>query len=377
MKRVIMFIPFLLFYACGPQDGSSGLTGTSEANNPAYMTWTQTIIDSEGDTGHQTSIAIDSNQKIHISYIDYANQKLKYATNSSGTWDTYTIDDGASSGRITILVDSSSNIHISYNGYEAIDGINHSYFKYATNTSGSWVTSHIEEGGYGTIGLDTNKNVHALYWTYKSNTGDLTYYIKHASNSTGTWQSEMLVDGLAYYPRTMALDKNGKSYIAYTDENYPYYYNGIYTGSVALIVLSNATGSWEASMVDSNVLWVSQDMIIDSNGKVHLIYDGSGLHYATNSGGEWAKETVTNIETRDPVTALDQNNKIHISFRTISHYALEYTNNIESAWVRATVDNTTGNTGMYSDIAIDSNNIPHISYYDATYKDLKYATVSY
>jgi hypothetical protein len=39
-----------------------------------------------GDLGDCSSIAIDSNNKIHISYRDFSNQDLKYATNLSGTW---------------------------------------------------------------------------------------------------------------------------------------------------------------------------------------------------------------------------------------------------------------------------------------------------
>ena len=43
--------------------------------------WHIYTTDSEGDVGSCPSIAIDSNDKVHISYRDWTNGALKYATN--------------------------------------------------------------------------------------------------------------------------------------------------------------------------------------------------------------------------------------------------------------------------------------------------------
>ena len=39
-----------------------------------------------------TSIAIDSQDKVHISYNDHSNHDLKYITNATGSWVPETLD---------------------------------------------------------------------------------------------------------------------------------------------------------------------------------------------------------------------------------------------------------------------------------------------
>jgi len=62
-------------------------------------TWTIETVNSSSDVGEHKSIAIDASDNIHISYYDNTNKDLKYATNTSGSWQTYRIDtDGVLAG---------------------------------------------------------------------------------------------------------------------------------------------------------------------------------------------------------------------------------------------------------------------------------------
>jgi hypothetical protein len=94
--------------------------------------WVTQIVDSSGDVGASPAIALDSAGKVHISYTDDTNHDVKYATNASDTWRTYVIDNAWVSGiystpgaYTSIAVDSIDKVHISYRGDSAL--------MYATN----------------------------------------------------------------------------------------------------------------------------------------------------------------------------------------------------------------------------------------------------
>src|SRR4030042_6310361 len=55
--------------------------------------WQYETVDSSPGAGGFASIAIDSDNKVHVSYCDTVNKTLKYATNVSGAWEIYVIDN--------------------------------------------------------------------------------------------------------------------------------------------------------------------------------------------------------------------------------------------------------------------------------------------
>jgi hypothetical protein len=109
-----------------------------------------------GTVGGYSSIIIDSLGYIHISFAGTTavNKQLRYATNSSGSWATTLIDEGVTVGtKTSIAVDSGDKMHISY--INSGDGS----LKYATNVSGGWVVYTAYNGGTVTsnsITIDSN-----------------------------------------------------------------------------------------------------------------------------------------------------------------------------------------------------------------------------
>lgn len=135
--------------------------------------WVVEVLDHTPNVGWNTSIAVDSNNKVHISYSDPSpildppgNGYLKYATNASGEWITQVIDDKDAGFFTGIDVDSQDSVHIAYYAWDGSRG----RLKYATNASGSWVIETVDENGavglYCAIALDLQDRPHISYYDY-------------------------------------------------------------------------------------------------------------------------------------------------------------------------------------------------------------------
>jgi hypothetical protein len=354
----------------------------------ASGSWVTSTIDGERDVGWYSSIGIDSNNKVHISYYDYTNGDLKYTTDASGSWVTSTIDSVGypayhyynATSSISIAIDSNNKAHISYCDYYNYD------LKYTTNASGSWVTSTIDSEGkvvHTSIAIDSNNKVHISYH-------GIAGAIRYATNASGSW----VIDSVWYTPQycSIAIDSNNKvhisgfwSYITYYGvvEKYNYY---------LIYATKDVSGSWVTPIISSQSNGVrllenpTTSIAIDSNNKVHISYKGyytdyssGALRYATNASGSWVTSIISNPYTDKgsfSSIAIDSNNKVHISYHEYVYPFvddLKYATNASGSWVTSTIDS---DGGWDTSIAIDSNNKVHISHYDNSHNDLKYATNS-
>ncbi|MDX1812115.1 MAG: CFI-box-CTERM domain-containing protein, partial [Gammaproteobacteria bacterium] len=139
----------------------------------ASGSWQAEAVDASGLVGEYSSIAIDSNNTVHISYFDLDNGDLKYAKGSAGSWEIETVDADGYVGMYTSLaLDSKDNVHISYYGWttESVT----SFLKYANNTGGSWSTEAVNSGGmvgkYSSIAIDSEDKVHISYYDEANST---------------------------------------------------------------------------------------------------------------------------------------------------------------------------------------------------------------
>ncbi|MDB2569414.1 putative Ig domain-containing protein, partial [Candidatus Poseidonia alphae] len=105
-------------------------------------TWTETILDTGTDTGYHPSVAIDRQGAIHIAYIDDHNDKLRYATNVSGSWVFTTLGSSTydnDNGRGTAIV-----VHPITDAVHIVTTINDNTYRdlqHHTNEDGSWVNT--------------------------------------------------------------------------------------------------------------------------------------------------------------------------------------------------------------------------------------------
>lgn len=228
------------------------------ANNVSGA-WTTEVT---GTGGWYTSLAMDSQDYLHVGYGHFYWSQLDYANNKTGTWESVAVT--AADEWISIAVDTTDNIHLSsYQSYPENDLL------YSTNRTGEWVTEPVDTdyaGEHNSLVIDANGDAHISYCGYFSG-------LHYASNTSGAWSSVMLDDG-GCVNTSLALDTVGNIHISYHDGRYIKY-------------VSNKTGSWQIDTIDEGETpeYYSNPtaIAVDDNNDVHISYCATGyrLGYAT------------------------------------------------------------------------------------------------
>ena len=148
--------------------------------------WHIETVDSAGDVGYWTSIALDSGDHPHISYYDGNHQDLKYAYHDGSTWHIKTVDSAGATGLDTsIAVDSGDHPHISYGSTHPRS------LKCAYHDGSTWhieTVDSVDVGEYTSIAVDSGDHPHISY--HDDTNEDLKYaYYYEWTPVGGVWVS--------------------------------------------------------------------------------------------------------------------------------------------------------------------------------------------
>jgi PKD repeat protein len=357
---------------CGATSDTSEYVTIDEA--PMGLMWHIEIVDQTGLVGLETSIALDSLGYPHISYmeyvnyygdLDYADRDLKYARWTGDSWNIVTVDSvgcvGGGGTHTSIALDSSDHPHISY-----LDGHPDYDLEYARWTGDSWSIETVDSTGdvgyNNSIALDSSGYPHISYDARMDTNGGLRY----ARYTGDSWSIEAVDPPGGGDHSSIVLDSSGYPHISY--QGYP---------DFGLKYARWTGDSWSIEEVDSTVVAGFTSIALDSAGHPHISYWDStndDLKYARWTGDSWSIVTVDSEGSVGPCSsiALDSSDYPHISYWDYTNRDLKYARWTGDSWDIVTVDSE-GSVGPCSSIALDSSDYPHISYRDETYSDLKYA----
>ncbi|MBT6874743.1 MAG: hypothetical protein HOA28_05900, partial [Euryarchaeota archaeon] len=353
--------------------------------------WEVQLVDS-GHYFEETSIAINSTNHPHISYkstaynysissyeyllryshhngTDWITEDIRTSTRLS-TFNSYTYTGSSNS----IAINSTNSIFITY----AEDYYDDLYI--AIKNNGSWTTTKVADFVWHTYGsdiaIDTSDGLHVAFTDV--NGRDLHYaYCQSSCEVESSWIITTDVDASSsyqgYYPK-IALDSNNNPHVAYHDNSgndleYAYCYSSC-----------DIVSSWIKQTLDS-VGGDRPSIDIDSDDNIYISYyntTGTSIDYIKIYSGVDEIINIANVGSHHyQLGSALSDLTLHLSYYNGSESSgkLQYSfKNISTgSWENYVVDETSSKTGLYSDIDIDSNGYPHISYLDATGNKIKYA----
>jgi hypothetical protein len=301
--------------------------------------WQNHIVDCAGNAGYDSSIVIDENDHLHISYV--AGGHLKYAGFDGLEWHMAVVDSNGYNS--SLALDSAGHPHISYQSGDTL--------KYASYDGTGWQVDALEVIGPTddmptSLGLDPTDQPHISYCL---GTYGYCETLKYAHFNGSTWISTTISS--RGFGNSLAVDEAGLPHITYKGENYVEY--AFFDGGV-----------WTTSPVGETD-WGSMSMALSASGLPRLIYksDQRATSYGIYDGAAWHIEPAL---TANEVIylhslALDTHGRPHFSYTGWTHvnldYRLWYAHQTDTGWQEEIV--RVGNAD--NDLALDSYDRPHIS----------------
>jgi len=338
--------------------------------------------------GGYTSLALDGAGRPHISYHDNAggglSSALKYVYHDGSAWNIETVDTAGDAGEYTsIAMDPLGHPHISY-----YDGDNE-VARYATRNGSGWQITTLGAAGYGTsIGVDQAGHPHIAYHSGYSPSSSLQYITYNGS----TWHTDLIdTNSASYCDLALAVDSGGYPSIAYQYQIWDA--NGF--SHCGLRYAEYDGSEWQVEPVDSGAGYTGEyvSLAFDSLDRPHLAYydrrDSAqpppyGMKYAVRHGSTWEIVSIHDECTEYDCycrhyfsLAVDGQDQPRIAcWDSGEPGGLKYIYYDGSEWHVEVVDSSWWGAGPHCSLALDEEDCPHIGYYDMGPNQVKYASLS-
>jgi hypothetical protein len=338
--------------------------------------WTIETVDASG-TGKYSSLRIDKDGNAHLAYVlDDGSHALKYAywDRMQHKWYTMTVATGASF--CSLALDSQQRPHVSYNDYGTASG---SRLRYAHWTGSEWMVQAVPLDSdviayYTSIVLDAVDQPMISFYEYRGRKDTNIRIRLRVVNRNGNQWEVRTVDpdeGSGKF-NSMALDPKGHVILAYAN--------------VDALRTSARIALWDGKVWDSrqidmtiqqNVLGYSMGLALDLEGNPHMSYWDISVplvKYASVQNGRVLIEVVDSDRLpaywdRNAI-ALAPDGQPYTSYYDARRGELRLAHKEGRAWKVEVVDS--GYAGFTSSLQIDRDTI-WIAYADEGQQSLKVA----
>lgn len=322
--------------------------GCGRSDPPAIQSGIQAlfrIVDATADVGQFSSIKLNENGQPGISYYDLTNGDLKFAQlEPAGTWDITVVDEVGDVGKYSSLQFASTGYpHIAYYDvtnrrpkYAYYNGVEWTFVPIGyPRQGGQYIDMVLDDNDIARLSFISEGTFNLEYALYLAGQPDAQgFTIDEGTRGTGRGGNvsqntciQLRRDGVEQFPVIVYYQASyGQLMLAYFDPTHP---SAIATGI--------------------------------HTGWVYRVLDGN---YSTRAGedvGMWADCSL-------------MGDQLHVSYfdATAENQKYAFVDLATDELYNETVDNN-GLLGQGSSVAVNSDGLAHIAYYDATNNDLKLA----
>lgn len=341
--------------------------------------WHSEFVD---NSVYHTAIALDAGGNPHIAYTNGPGNMLRYAVWDGATWQVQDVDQVPFPQTMalgSLALDANNRAHISYNTFNNASP-NPELLKYAHWDGTAWQLQTVETGLVydSTLVLDSSGSPHLSYAFREAFD---TYVLKYAVWDGATWQTDILdgeVDNTGVFVISFALDATDNPHIGYVLDDF--------AGDDLLKYTYWNGATWQSQIitsVDSDYKIVDVSLDVDTAVNPHLVYylsdPPAGGHWIQHSywdGVSWQTETLdggdatTTFRDQLVAMALDTADNLHTAYYAPGYEDLRYV-----TWATNWQIRTLPETGTVETPAIAVNNaVPAIGYYKPDSGQVKLAT---